>query len=119
MLGTFTGKPHNVKLKDNVKPHHAWPFPVPKIDKLTLKSNLDCLCALNALKRASGSQWGAPTFIGFIGMIDFHRDMWKNWASLLAPLAALTSKNFPCTWTEERHNQTSDRGRSVAGPSGL
>jgi hypothetical protein len=23
MLGTFTGKPHNVKLKDNVKPHHA------------------------------------------------------------------------------------------------
>jgi hypothetical protein len=23
MLGTFTGKPHNVKLKDNIEPRHA------------------------------------------------------------------------------------------------
>ncbi len=38
---------------------------------------------------------------GFIGMINFYRDMWKNRASLLAPLSALTSKNVPHTWTDE------------------
>jgi hypothetical protein len=26
-LGTFTGKPYDIQLKDNVKPHHARPFP--------------------------------------------------------------------------------------------
>jgi hypothetical protein len=31
VLGTFTGAPYGVKLIDNVKPHHAQPFPVPKI----------------------------------------------------------------------------------------
>jgi hypothetical protein len=35
---------------------------------------------------------------GFIGMINFYRDMWKNRASLLAPLSALTSKNVPYVW---------------------
>jgi hypothetical protein len=62
-LGTFTGAPHDIKLKDNVEPHHARPFPVPKIHELTLKSELDHLCELNVLKRVNRSQWGAPTFI--------------------------------------------------------
>jgi hypothetical protein len=38
---------------------------------------------------------------GFISMINFYRDMWKNRASPLAPLAALTSKNVPCTWRDK------------------
>ncbi len=38
---------------------------------------------------------------GFIGMINFYRDMWKNRAKLLAPLTALTSKNVPYKWTDE------------------
>ena len=42
---------------------------------------------------------------GFIGMINFYRDMWKNRASLLAPLTALTSKNVPFKWTDE-HKKT-------------
>jgi hypothetical protein len=63
MLGTFTGAPYDIKLKDNVEPHHARPFPVPKIHELTLKSELDRLCELNVLKRVNRSQWGAPTFI--------------------------------------------------------
>jgi hypothetical protein len=47
---------------------------------------------------------------GFIGMINFYRkcgkiehfyrNMWKNRASLLAPLATLTSKNVPYIWTD-------------------
>jgi hypothetical protein len=62
-LGTFTGAPYDIKLKDNVEPHHGRPFPVPKIHELTLKSELDRLCELNMLKRVNRSQWGAPTFI--------------------------------------------------------
>jgi hypothetical protein len=49
-LDTFTGAPCDIKLKDNVEPHHARPFPVPKIHELTLKSELDRLCELNVLK---------------------------------------------------------------------
>jgi hypothetical protein len=62
-LSTLTGKPHDIELKDNVEPHHARPFPVPKIHEPTLKSELDRLCTLNVLKRVNRSQWGAPTFI--------------------------------------------------------
>jgi hypothetical protein len=62
-LGTFTGAPYDIKLKDNVEPHHARPFPVPKIHELTLKSELDRSCELNVLKRVNRSQWGAPTFV--------------------------------------------------------
>jgi hypothetical protein len=51
---------------------------------------------------------------GFIGMINFYRDMWKNRASLLAPLAALTSKNVPCLWTEE-HQKSFDTVKRVIG----
>ena len=52
-----------VELKDNVKPHHARPFPVPKIHELTLKSEPDRLCNLKVLKQVSESQWGAPMFV--------------------------------------------------------
>jgi hypothetical protein len=43
-LGASTGKPHDIKLKDEVQPCHARPFPVPKIQELTLKSELDRSC---------------------------------------------------------------------------
>jgi hypothetical protein len=62
--GTFTGgTPCGIKLKENIKPHHARPFSVPKTHELTLKSELDRLCALNMLKRVNRSQWGGPTFV--------------------------------------------------------
>jgi hypothetical protein len=51
---------------------------------------------------------------GFIGMINFYRDMWKNRASFLAPLSALTSKNVPCMWTEE-HQKNFDAIKRVIG----
>jgi hypothetical protein len=47
-------------------------------------------------------------------MINFYRDMWKNRASLLAPLTALTSKNVPCKWTDE-HQKSFDAIKRVIG----
>ena len=53
----------------------------------------------------------APTtrknLCGFIGMINFYRDMWKDRAALLAPLTALTSKNVPFKWTDENSKKVS------------
>jgi hypothetical protein len=82
-LGTFTGTPYDIKLKDNVELHHARPFPVPKIHELTLKSELDRLCELNVLKRVYRSQWGAPTFIlpkkdGTVRFISNFRELNKR-----------------------------------------
>jgi hypothetical protein len=70
-------------LKDNVEPHHARPFPVPKIHELTLKSELDRLCELNILKRVNRSQWGAPMFIvpqkdGTVRFISNFRELNKR-----------------------------------------
>jgi hypothetical protein len=63
-LGTFTGTPPcDMKLKDNVEPHHARPVPVPKIHELTLKSELDRLCKSNVCKTVNRSRWAAPTFV--------------------------------------------------------
>ena len=36
----------------------------------------------------------------FIGMISFYCDMWQNHSELLAPLTALTSKNFKYDWKD-------------------
>jgi hypothetical protein len=64
-LGTFTGTPYDIKLKNSVEPHHAQPFPVLKIHKLTLKSELDRLCELNILKRVNRSQCGEHQRLSF------------------------------------------------------
>jgi hypothetical protein len=39
---------------------------------------------------------------GFIGMINYYRDMWKHRSHVLAPLASLTSVNVPWKWGEEQ-----------------
>lgn len=41
----------------------------------------------------------------FLGMINFYRDMWSQWASLLTLLSTLTSVNVKSIWKEE-HQKT-------------
>ena len=35
-------------------------------------------------------------------MINFYRDMWQKFSGILAPLTALTSKNFKYEWKDDQ-----------------
>ena len=50
----------------------------------------------------------------FIGMINFYRDMWQKRSEILAPLTALTSKNFKYDWKDE-HQKCFDAIKCVIG----
>ena len=62
-LGTWHGKPYDIKLKPDAEPYHGKPFPVPHIHELTFKQELDQIEALKVIKKVNRSQWGAPIFI--------------------------------------------------------
>ena len=62
-LGTWNGKPYDIKLKPDAEPYHGKHFPVPFIHELMFKKEFDWLEALNVIKKVNCSQWGAPKFI--------------------------------------------------------
>ena len=62
-LGTWHGKPYDIKLKPDAEPYHGKPLPVPRIHELTFKQELDQLEYLKVIKKVNCSQWGAPTFL--------------------------------------------------------
>ena len=45
---------------------------------------------------------------GFIGMINYYRDMWSKRSHYLAPLSQLTSNTVPFKWTEVESNAFKD-----------
>ena len=62
-LGTWHGKPYDIKLKPDAELYPGKPFPVPRIHELTFKQELDLLKYLKVIKKVNLSQWGAPTFL--------------------------------------------------------
>ena len=62
-LGTWNGKPYDIKIKPDAEPYNGNIFPVPRLHELTLKQELDQVEALNAIKKVNLCQWDAPTFI--------------------------------------------------------
>ena len=60
-LGTWHGKPYDIKLKPYAELYHGKHFPVPRMHELTFKQELDQLEALMVIKKFNCSQWGAPT----------------------------------------------------------
>ena len=62
-LGTWNTMPVELELKDDVKPYHARPYPIPQVHKQTFKKELDHLCEIGVLRKINHSEWGAPTFI--------------------------------------------------------
>ena len=45
---------------------------------------------------------------GFIGLINYYRDMWKHRSGILAPLAALTSVNAKWQWRQDVEQKAFD-----------
>ena len=62
-MGTWKTDPINIELKSDSKPHHARPYPVPKIHEEVFKKEVARLCKLGVLRKVNRSEWGAPTFI--------------------------------------------------------
>ena len=50
----------------------------------------------------------------FIGLINFYCDMWKKRSHILAPLAALQSKNVKWRWTEVKQNAFDEIKRMIS-----
>ena len=40
-LGKYTGSNYTIELKENSKPYHAKPFPIPTSHEITLKKEVD------------------------------------------------------------------------------
>ena len=62
-LGTWHGKPYDIKLKPDSEPYHRKPFPVIHIHELKFKQELDQLKPLKVTKKVNHPQWCAPKFL--------------------------------------------------------
>ena len=52
-----------LEITEGAQPHHARAFPLPKVHTEALKTEVERLCKLGALKKVDRSQWAAPTLV--------------------------------------------------------
>ena len=62
-LGKWKGRPYDIKIKEGAKPHHAWPYTIPKAYERTLCMDVKWLVKLRVLRGINHSEWAAPNFI--------------------------------------------------------
>ncbi|MFM8622685.1 MAG: RNase H-like domain-containing protein, partial [Holophagaceae bacterium] len=62
-LGTWRGTGVSFELKDDAKPYHARPYPIPHIHEAPTRKEVERLCQLGVLRPCNDSEWGAPSFI--------------------------------------------------------
>ena len=79
---------------EGAKPYHAKPFPIPKIHKYTLKTEVNRLINIGVLKCKNNSKWEAPTFIiiknnGTVCVISDFRELNKRIKSKLFPISKI------------------------------
>ena len=55
-LGKYTGSDYTIELQENTKPHHAKPFPIPKIHEPTLKKEVNRSIKIGVLKKIDNYQ---------------------------------------------------------------
>jgi hypothetical protein len=62
-LGDWRTKPVSFQLREGVSPYHDRAFPVPKIHKDTIITEVERLCKLRVLERQPASEWAVPSFL--------------------------------------------------------
>ena len=82
-LGHWKGQNYDIELREEAKPYHARPYPIPKAYEQTLKMEVERLCKVGVLKKVNHSEWAAPTFIipkkdGSVRFISDFRELNKR-----------------------------------------
>ena len=82
-LGKWNGVEVDLELKEDAKPYHARPYPIPRVHLDTLKQEVERLCEIGVLKKVNRSEWAAPTFIipkkdGSVRFISDFRELNKR-----------------------------------------
>ena len=62
-LGNFVGSEYKIEFLEGAKSYNAKPFPIPKINEKTLKTEVNRLINICVLKRKNNSKLAAPTII--------------------------------------------------------
>ena len=62
-LGDWDTKPVSFELKEGAKPYHGRAFPIPKVHKETILTEIKRLIELDVLEWQPASEWAAPSFI--------------------------------------------------------
>jgi hypothetical protein len=62
-LGDWKLPPVSFELKESAKLYHGRPYPIPKIHKIALMKEINCLVSIGVLKWQPLSKWALPSFI--------------------------------------------------------
>jgi hypothetical protein len=62
-MGMYPHKKGHIEIEPDSKPVPALPYPVPRIQLSTYKSELDHLCDLGVLVPQQESEWASPSFM--------------------------------------------------------